>query len=90
MKPFVLALSSLLLMAAVASPQDQPSPQQQAAPFRAVPLGQPYYAPQVQWAPRQNYAIVPTQPGAMMVPYPCYCPPRGVWGIGPFPLGYYW
>lgn len=83
---FGIVLCSLPLQTAFAQ-QPQFTPQPAAAPF-AVPV-QPYATYQlyqtgpVGYVPMRPYPY--TRP--RVAPYP---PPRGVWGWGPFVMGYYW
>ena len=65
-------------------------------PFQPQPYGQQYQVPAQAYVPMRMYQTGPPQYQPMpQYGYqrpPCYYypRPRGVWGIGPIPLGYYW
>lgn len=75
-----------LLMLCGASFAQEP---QQSPPFQAVPVGPPYMQPVYRYEPYQRYMVVPTRPGAVMVP--CYPQPRyhGAFGVWPLFAVYY-
>ena len=67
----------------------------QEQPFRFEPVGEPYLVPVQPYAPYQQYRIVPNTQPVPQYYAPCApmvrCRgPRGVWGFGPFVMGYYW
>ena len=97
----VFSVVALMLMGVSVDAQTYSTYQQQGGQqqFQPVPYGQQYQVPAQAYVPMQQYQVGPPQYRPMYgqgygYGYqrpPCYYPrPRGVWGIGPIPLGYYW
>jgi hypothetical protein len=63
--------------------------------YQAVPYGRRYEVPAQVYVPMQTYQVgppryVPRDPYYDYRVNPYVIRPRGVWGVGPVRMGYYW